>query len=723
MNDHDLFLPRSEKIRPAHFERLAVVYVRQSTPQQVLHNQESTRLQYGLASRAVALGWSEQRVLVIDDDLGRSGSTAEGRTGFQRLVAEVGLSHVGIILGIEVSRLARSCKDWHHLLEICALFGTLIADLDGVYAPNDYNDRLLLGLKGTMSEAELHIMHQRMVQGKLNKARRGELNFNLPLGYTQRPSGEVRFDQDEQAQDVVRLIFRKYEELGTAHSLLRYLVANGIRLGIRVHSGPSKGDLQWNRPNIHTLHGLLHNPFYAGAYAYGRRAVDPRRKKPGRPATGIFFKRRQDCEVLLRDHHPAYISWEQYEQNQERMESNRSRAQTLGAVRRGPSLLTGLLMCGRCGGRLTVSYHGRGVKHAYSCVQALIRYAEPLCQHMAGEPLDTFVVKQVLTALTPAALELALEATKHVERDRAELTRLWQLRLERAAFEADRAGRHYRSIEPENRLAGRQLAREWEEALAAHRTLEEEFNRFEQTRPKVLTSAEREHIRRLASDIPLLWSASTTTAADRKAIIRQVVERIVVNTVGESEHVRVCIHWAGGIQSDHVMIRPVRDLVQLSTYPRLCQRVRDLAGEGLTPGLIAQRLEAEGFQTPKRRKRFNRRAILELMRRLGVGALRDRPQPKPDLALHEWMVPDLARHLEIPVGTLYVWARRGLVKARYVEGRPKARCIIWADEVAQAAIRERHGRPRGYYYRQHFLGTDSGSPSTAERSENNVPQE
>jgi DNA invertase Pin-like site-specific DNA recombinase len=272
-------LNRVNTILPRHQERLAVVYVRQSTVQQVLNHQESTRLQYGLVERAEALGWPKERILVIDDDLGKSGSTSEGRQGFQRLVAEVGLDQVGLILGIEMSRLARSNKDWHHLLEICALFGTLIADNNGVYDASQYSDRLLLGLTGMMSEAELHLLKQRMFQGKLNKARRGELGFTLPIGYIRRPSGEVILDPDEQVRNVVRLIFGKFEELGTLNAVLRYLVEHNIELGIRVRTGPAKGELEWRRPNRMTLQNLLKSPIYAGAYVYGRRQVDPRKKQ------------------------------------------------------------------------------------------------------------------------------------------------------------------------------------------------------------------------------------------------------------------------------------------------------------------------------------------------------------------------------------------------------------------------------------------------------------
>jgi DNA invertase Pin-like site-specific DNA recombinase len=302
----------SPKIQAVHYDRLAVVYVRQSHPQQVLRHQESTRLQSGLAEHAQALGWTPSQVLVIDEDLGKSADSMAGRAGFQRLVAEVSLAHVGIIFGLEMSRLARSNRDWHQLLEVCALFGTLIGDLDGIYDPIDYNDRLLLGLKGAMSEAELHVLKQRMVAGKRAKAARGELGMPVPMGYVRRPSGEVVKDPDEQAQAVIALLFEQFERLGTIHAVLRYLVQHQIRVPQRVRFGPSKGELVWCRPNRTTLSNLLHHPIYAGAYVYGRRPTDPRRKQPGRPSTGRLVAKPEDCQVLLQDHHPAYISWEQF---------------------------------------------------------------------------------------------------------------------------------------------------------------------------------------------------------------------------------------------------------------------------------------------------------------------------------------------------------------------------------------------------------------------------
>lgn len=700
MNGQAEEVGRNDKIQAQHFEKLAVVYVRQSSLQQVLHHQESTRLQYGLVERAKALGWSEGRILVIDDDLGKSGSTSEGREGFQRLVAEVGLDHVGLILGIEMSRLARSNKDWHHLLEICALFGTLIADVHGVYDVAQYNDRLLLGLSGMMSEAELHLIKHRMQQGKLNKARRGELNFPLPIGYVRRPSGDVAFDPDEQVQEVVRLIFRKFEELGTLHSLLRYLVAHNILLGVRIRIGPAKGELEWCRPNRMTLQNLLKNPTYAGAYAYGRRRTDPRKKQAGRPSTGRSSSNLQHCYTLIKDHFPAYISWEQFEHNVARLKSNRARAEELGAPRYGPALLAGLVVCAKCGHRMIVSYSGQGERHSYQCSNLAANYGGEVCQHVAGKALDSFMSQQVLAALEPAALELSLAAAEQLEKDRADLDRLWRQRLERASYEAERAARHYQLIEPENRLVARQLAKEWEEKLGARQQVEEGYERFLAGQPKSLTADERDAIRSLAQDIPALWHAPTTTTVERKEIIRQVVERIKVDAKGESERVQVVVTWVGGSRSEHIVIRPIAKLEQLSYYPQVCKRVRELAAQGFDAARIAEQLNAEGYRPPKRREDFGRHGVRELMRRLGLVSPRAPSKSQEDLGKHDWTLPELAQVIGMPSVTLYNWLRRGWVTAQQ---QGTGRWVIWADEAEVERLRQRHQRPAGYYSRRLWL--------------------
>ncbi len=505
------FLQRGEKITCKHLERLAIVYIRQSTPQQMIRNQESTQVQYQLKYRALALGWPEDRIEIIDDDLGQSGASAECRRGFQRLVAEVTLDHVGIIFGVEMSRLARSCRDWHQLLEVCALFGTLIADLDGIYDPSQYNDRLLLGLKGTMSEAELHILKQRMMQGKLNKARRGELLFPLPMGYMRRINGEVGFDPDEQVQAVVRLIFQKFEELGTVNAVLQYLVKHNTQMGMRVRRGLCKGELEWRRCKRTTLLEILKNPLYAGAYTYGRRKVDPRRKIAGRPCTGKRVVAAQDCEVFLKDRFPAYISWEQYERNQEQMKRNRSVAESIGSVRKGSALLAGLLVCQKCGYRLCVHYNKGSNHHRYWCSKMLAEYGGEFCQGVEGPALDRFVTEQMLAMLKPASLNLNLEATRDLEKERQHLDDLWQKRLERARYSSERAQRQYSLVEPENRLVARQLEKEWEEKLSEQKKLEMEYERFLAQRPRLLSEQERETIMHLAVDVPALWCDERTT--------------------------------------------------------------------------------------------------------------------------------------------------------------------------------------------------------------------
>ena len=681
----------AEKVQPWHQDRLAVVYVRQSTAQQVLDHQESTRLQYGLATRAVELGWAEARVLVIDDDLGKSGSSIEGRTGFQRLVSEVSLDHVGLILGVEMSRLARSCKDWYQLLELCALFHTLIADLDGVYDPAHYNDRLLLGLKGTMSEAELHIMQQRLRQGLLAKARRGELAVDPPLGYLRRPSGEIVLDPDEQVQEVIRLIFRKFAELGTVHAVLRYLVQHAIQLGMRERHGPARGELVWRRPSRATLQTILQHPSYAGAYVYGRRRVDLRRQRAGRPATGRTVVGREEWLVLLRDRLPAYLSWDEYQHNVARLQENRARADTLGVVREGPALLTRLAICAACGRRMAVHYANDDRHYAYACGRMEIDYGLGRCQHVAGPGIDAFVSDHVLAALQPAGLELSLEAATHLEQERAALDRLWQQRVERAAYGAERAGRQFRLVEPENRLVARSLERDWEAKLATHLRLQEEYRRFQATRPRGLTAAERATIRRLAADIPALWHAPTTTAADRKAILRQVVQRVLVAAAGESEHVHVTIEWVGGGQTDGDLIRPVARLDQLSYYPQLCERARQLAAAGWPAATIAERLNAEGYSPPKRREHFGTQGVLDLLERLGVLTKHSHAPPQPAFGEHEWGLRDLALAVGMPHVTLYNWLRRGWVTAHREAASPH-RWILWADAAELERLRQRHQR-------------------------------
>ena len=474
------------KVQPWHRDRLAAVYVRQSTAAQVQDHAESTRLQYGLAERAVTLGWAPSRVLVIDEDLGHSASGADARPGFARLVAEVGLDHVGIVLGIEMSRLARSGREWHQLLELCALSGALLGDLDGVYDPAWHNDRLLLGLKGTISEAELHLIRQRMWSGRIAKARRGELAVPLPAGLVRRASGEVVLDPDEQVRSVVRLVFDLFERLGTTGAVLGFLADNRIQLGVRLREGPGCGELAWRRPSRAGVGNMLRNPAYAGIYAYGRSTLDPRRRQPGRPCTGRVRVGRDGWLVYLPGVLPAYISIEQYERNMQRLDANRSRAQSLGAVRDGPALLAGLVACGRCGKKMTVRYQrgpGGKLHPVYVCSRGKSDYAAAQCQQLAGPCVDAHVTGLLLAAMAPAALEVSLAAAGQAEAQRDQVDRIWRQRLERADFAAGRARRQYQLAEPENRLVVRQLEKDWEAALAERQQLGEEYDRFHRRPP------------------------------------------------------------------------------------------------------------------------------------------------------------------------------------------------------------------------------------------------
>src|SRR5208283_3765416 len=508
---------RPEKIHPRHLEQSAIVYIRQSSLQQVHRNQESTKLQYSLVEMARELGWARDRVVVIDDDLGISGSSAIGREGFQRVLSEVALDHVGLIVGVEMSRLARSNKDWHQLLELCARFGTLIADLDGLYDPSRYNDRLLLGLKGTMSEAELHILRQRLMQGKLQKARRGELVMPVPTGYLRLPSGEVVLDPDEEVQASVRAVFDSFMRTGTTHGVLRDLVGRGIQIGIRRRTGLDRGKLEWHRPHREMIAHMLRNPTYAGAYAYGRRRVDPRRQQPGRPASGRTMELPpEQWHALVHDRLPAYITWDQYQQNQRRLAQNRDRGSKTGACRNGSSLLPGLVTCGRCGYRMQVQYAKAvsGKRYArYVCNHASRARAESICSGLSGPRLDEVVSALALEALKPAAIEMSMKIAEEIESDRQKTEALWNKRLQRAHYEVERAQRQYHSVEPENRLVARTLEKAWETSLEAERDLQEENRRRQASQPHHLTAAERETTRRLATDLPALWNAATTTAA------------------------------------------------------------------------------------------------------------------------------------------------------------------------------------------------------------------
>ena len=695
---------RSEKITDEHLRRNAIVYVRQSTQHQVLEHRESTARQYALADRAVTLGWPTAAVEVIDEDQGHSGSSAEGRNGFQRLLGEVSCDRVGIILGLEMSRLARSCKDWHALLEVCAIYRTLLADADGLYDPSDYNDRLLLGLKGTMSEAELHILKSRMQQGMWNKAERGEVLNHPPIGYVRSAkardgAGDYVMDPDEQVQSVVRLIFEQFTKRGSVSGVLQWLASNNIKLPVRPHFGANRGELEWRRPNRVTLLNLLHHPIYAGAYRWGYREIDPRRKIPGRPTTGRTFKAHDECRVLIRDRFPAYITWDEFERNQRKLKENSNMSKMLSAPRHGPSTLSGLVVCGRCGYHMLVGYantSGASKTLRYSCQREAIDYGKAKCQSLSGAVLESFVSERLLQAVSPASLELSLSATEDVERERRQLDEHWQQRLMRSRFDVERARRQHAAVDPDHRLVARELERRWDEALRADQQLQAEYDRFARESPTQLSVAEREQIRSLTEDLPALWNATSTTSEDRQAIARLLLEQVTVTVEGNTDRVEVELRWAGGFVSRHTLTRPVQTYEQLSNYNELVARVKTLRAERKTLSEIAATLNSEGFHPPKRSPKFTKGIVCNLLReRRAKSGHRTVPELNRHLQTNEWWLADLASELSMPIATLHRWRRVGWVASRKVQiGR--GRWAIYADAVELERMRRLRAMTRSW---------------------------
>jgi DNA invertase Pin-like site-specific DNA recombinase len=586
---------RPAKIHNHHLERWAIDYVRQSHPQQVQRHRESAQVQASLKERALAWGWPPERIRVLDGDQGRSGTSTVGRDDFSWLLSEIVLGHVGLVLCFQINRLAREDEQCCRLIKACAMCDTLLADQDGLYHPHEFNDRMILTIKGFMGGFELHQLQQRMQAGRLNRCRRGEWLGQPPPGYVVGPDGKLQCDPDEQAQGAVRLILEQFVVLGSISAVLRYLRQRGIQLPFRSAGGPQRGQLQWHTPHRETLRQLVCNPAYAGAYTWGRYATDPRRVQPGRRGSGRVRRQPDECAVFIRDNHPAYVSWEQYENNVRRLKQHRTRGPVPGPGRTTGALLAGLVVCGQCGCRMQTRYT-RSLR--YDCQRHCLDYAGPRCQSLAGAPLEQLVRDLVLEVVTPASLELSARAAQECQRERAAVDRQWRLRLERASQEADRAFRQYNTVEPENRLVARTLERTWEEALRAQRSLEEEYRRFQQTQPVRLSAAERAEIETLARNLPALWQASRTSFAEKRQIVRRLLQRAVVWAPASTQEVKVQLHWAVGTVTEHRVTRPVSVWKHVIGATGLWQRVQKLQTAGWTSRRIAEELNREGHRTP-----------------------------------------------------------------------------------------------------------------------------
>lgn len=585
---------RETLIQPAHLARQALVYVRQSTTKQLALNQESTRRQYQLSETALRFGWPQPRIQVIDEDLGLSGASSTQRTGFQRLVATISLGEVGIVLVTEVSRLSRLNSDWHRVLELCAVFETLIADEDGLYDPRDPNDRLLLGLKGTLFSAELHILRARMRGGLLNKARRGALALRLPVGYRRLGDSSVVQDPDDQVRLTLQTLFSQFALLKTARAVQRYFRDHRLQMPRYIQSGPDAGRLVWVRPTYQMFQQVLTNPAYAGIFVYGRRV---QQVQPGVPPQISSHRRLiEEWEIVVPEVYPGYISEAQYYANREVLRTNlyNFTKRQPGAPREGPGLLVGIIICGRCGRRMTPSY-GSDYR-LYVCRRDQVTYTTPQCQSFPQRYLDQALEELFFAAIQPAQLETILTALAALETERQSLDRQWQLKLERARYAVGLAQRQYDAVDPENRLVARELESRWNSALGELQALEQDYAAARRVELAPLTADEQAAVRQLAEDLPAVWAAETTTMAERKRLLRLAVQEVTVRVRAEqSRTADVTVLWSGGVTTQHEVICPPTGW-HCVTEASLLARLRELA-QRLPDYEIAEELNREGVTT------------------------------------------------------------------------------------------------------------------------------
>jgi DNA invertase Pin-like site-specific DNA recombinase len=582
------------KITPEHLARQAVVYIRQSTPDQVARNLESQRRQYGLADRVRQLGWSD--VMVIDDDLGRSGSGV-ARPGFEKLLAAICDGRIGAVVSIEASRLARNGRDWHTLLEFCGLVGTVIVDEDGVYDPRQPNDRLLLGMKGTMSEMELSVLRQRSQEALKQKARRGELFMTVAIGYLRVGRNAIEKDPDRRVHEAITLVFSKFAEMRSARQVLLWLRSERVCLPAVQYSAEGR-QIEWKLPVYNTVLHILTNPIYAGAYAFGRTGtrvvIEGGRKK----IVHSTKKERKDWEVLIPNHHEGYVSWEDFERNQRLIAHNTNGKcfMSRGAIRRGEALLAGLLRCGHCGRKLHVAYGGKGGNTGrYHCQGGSINHGAARCISFGGMRIDRSVSTEVIDRVQPLGVEAAMAVMAARGREHSDKRRQLELALEQARYEVTRARRQYDAVDPDNRLVAAELEHRWNERLAQARTIETEIEAMAASPSTALTTAERERLLQLGADMVRTWASPSVTPATKKQILRTLIEEIVVRV--EADTLDLVIRWHGGDHSQLKVRKNKPGQHRWSVAADVVELVRVLARQ-MPDKLIASILNRSGKTTP-----------------------------------------------------------------------------------------------------------------------------
>jgi len=572
------------KVTPEHLKRMAYLYIRQSTLRQVFENTESTHRQYGLKQRALVLGWPEERIEVIDCDQAHSADSAVERDGFQRLVAEVGLGKAGIVMGLEVSRLARNCADWHRLMQICAITNTLILDQDGLYDPGHFNDRLVLGLKATMSEAELHILKARLRGGINSKAQRGELKMALPIGLVYDPAQRVVLDPDKQVQDTIRHFFETFRRCGSAWGIVKVFKKEGLKFP--KHGQAGSGEVIWEQLRHSIALDTLRNPRYAGAFCFGRSRTwkDPDGK------WHCVNLPREKWMTLIKDAHPAYISWEEFEENQKRLQQNRQafRGERNGPPREGPSLLQGLVLCARCGARMTVHYHQRKGKLSpnYICQKASVEDTQPVCQNIPGGIVDEAVGKWIIESVTPLSLEVSLQVQQELQSRLAEADRLRHQRIERAQYEADQARIRYMRVDPNNRLVADTLEALWNEKLRHLADAKDQYEKQHQSDQRAISEEQRQQILALARDFPQLWNDPKTSDRDRKRMARLLVEDVTLKR--EASVITVAARFKGGATKVFSLAMPLSAPDLRRTKPEIVAEIDRLLNDMSDPQIAAE---------------------------------------------------------------------------------------------------------------------------------------
>jgi DNA invertase Pin-like site-specific DNA recombinase len=617
-------MPTDPKIRPDHLRRQAVVYVRQSTLQQVRGNRESATRQYALAERARTLGWPAGAVQTIDDDQGRSGAHADHRHGFKKLLAEIAAGQVGVVLALEASRRARSSVDWHRLVEICVITKTLLADESAIYDPRDPNDRLLLGVKGTLSEAELMTIRCRLHDGRWSKARRGELAQPLPVGLLRTEAGAVVKHPDRQVQSRLRYIFDLFAELRVARRVVVRLRREKLKIPTQGWGGSGHGEVRWKEPTFGAIMRLLHNPAYAGAYVYGQKEYDSFDRSPTTGKAKTKTRALADWPVCVRDVYPAYLSWEQFVRNQQTLRDNWFRHGSRGAPRKGAALLQGIARCARCGARMNVFYYSTKEKRApgYGCVAG---YANggPTCQMMSSAPVDAAVTELFLAAVTPAQVEVALRALDAYEAEQAEAKRQRSLQIQQADYAVEIARRRYEATDPANRLVAAELEARWEQALRERQRLAREADELDGQAASPLGAAERRRVREMAGDLGKVWHARTTGMEDRKELLRFLVHRVYLDGVTEAGQIRIEVEWHTGARTWVKVPRPLVGAWAPKTPAAAVERIRELLSDH-DYVTIARKLNAEGFRTAKGLK-FDYYSVGYVARSRGWGRASGKP--------------------------------------------------------------------------------------------------